>query len=389
MSSSSPRLLLLGLALLVVLVGYQVHAGGSLAGLPMHDFVEYWAAGRLLLAGENPYDPERVHELERQAGRTDEGILMWNPPWSLPFVAPFALLSVRSAHVAWLVINLGIIVLSCVLLWGRYGPQAPVLIALVIACTFQPTWFALLAGQISPLLLLGATLFLLCVERKWDLAAGAATTLLAIKPHLGYLFWLALLLWAVQQRRWRVLAGGAGAGVVLVAIAAAFDPLVLGHYWHTLTSQPPAQYRSPTLGTLIRMALDGGSFRWQFLALLPGLAWFARFWLRHRDAWNWGDRLPLLLLVSILTTAYGGWPFDLVLLLVPVLHLAAGLAAAPLRQRLVGVGVYVLGNALALWMMLCGVEYLGFIWITPLVLFAYLSLGHAPVHEPAPRPQPA
>ncbi len=375
--------LALAAALLVLLL--QARSGG-LAALPLHDFVEYWAAGRLLLAGDNPYDPERIHELERQAGRSDEGILMWNPPWALPLVLPFALLSVRTVHLVWLVVNLVLVAGCADLLWRHFGgPASRRVVALLVACTFLPTYFALIAGQISPWLLLGAAGFLVLVRRGHDLAAGAAAVLLAVKPHLAYLFWLALLLWAIRQRRWRVLAGGTLTGLALTAIAVALDPAVLGQYWHTLTHQPPAQYRSPTLGTLLRLALGGAAFGWQFLALLPGLAWFA--WFLHSRwqeglAWDWAEVLPLLLLVSVLTTAYGGWPFDLVLLLVPVLHVAARV-----RLRLAALALHVAINACALALLLQGVEYLAFIWMTPALLLSYLALLHAPVHEPAPGPR--
>jgi len=37
----------------------------GLSRLPLFDFVEYWAAGRLNAAGENPYDPEGIDEIGR------------------------------------------------------------------------------------------------------------------------------------------------------------------------------------------------------------------------------------------------------------------------------------------------------------------------------------
>src|SRR5262249_41648918 len=150
--------LALAAALLVLIL--QVRSGGLLA-LPLHDFVEYWAAGRLLLEGENPYDPERIRDMERQAGRSDEGILMWNPPWALPLVLPFALLDVRTGHLVWLLVNLVVVAGCADLLWRHFGGSAARrVVALLVACTFLPTYFALIAGQISPWLLLGAAGFL-------------------------------------------------------------------------------------------------------------------------------------------------------------------------------------------------------------------------------------
>src|SRR6266481_6343587 len=36
--------------------------------LPVLDFVEYWAAGRLFLAGDNPYSWDAMLELEKSVG---------------------------------------------------------------------------------------------------------------------------------------------------------------------------------------------------------------------------------------------------------------------------------------------------------------------------------
>jgi hypothetical protein len=371
--------------------------GHGWTALPFHDFVEYWAAGRLIVAGEDPYDHERMQELESQAGRSDEGILMWNPPWVLPLVAPLGLLDVRAAHMLWMLLNLGVIVLCADLLWRLYGgKESARIMSLILAFTFMPTWFAILAGQISPLLLLGAGAFLAFVRRGNDFAAGAATVLLAIKPHLAYLFWLALLFWAVNQRRWRVLLGGALTGLALTAIAIALDPGVLGQYWHTFTNAPPAHYRSPTLGTLIRLAVGDGTFRWQFLPMLPGGVWLIVHWRRHRQAWEWGEQMPMLLLVGMLTAAYGAWPFDLVLLLLPVVAAAAELSRNGLTQarsatdgffrrlclgivstlpgnRIAAVGMHLFINGLALMLLAQEAEYLAFVWMTPALLTAYLT----------------
>ena len=64
----------------------------------------------------------------------------------------------------------------------------------------------------------------------------------------------------------------------------------------------------------------------QFVPVAGGLAWFAYQWRRHGRAWDWADQLPWLLLVSFVTSPYGAWHFDLVLLLVAVVARAARFA---------------------------------------------------------------
>ncbi|MGH7224223.1 MAG: glycosyltransferase 87 family protein, partial [Gemmataceae bacterium] len=241
----------------------------------------------------------------------------------------------------------------------------------MLTFAFVPTLFCLTVGQIGPLLLLGAVGFLVAVKQRRDGWAGAAAVLLAVKPHLVYLFWIALLLWTLRRRRWAVLGGGLLAGGLAVGVALLCNPHVLNQYWFTFTHQPPAQYRSPTLGMALRLLLGEEHFRLQFLAMLPGLAWFALHWRRQRDAWDWSERLPMLLLVSMLTAAYGAWLFDLILLLVPVLQRAAAVRrdAWPLP-----LGVFAALNGLVVVQLTFEVEYFYFLWLTPALLLAYLAL---------------
>ena len=367
---------LLGAACLVAvgLLAVQfAQAPQVLARLQMYDFVEYWAAGHLLASGDNPYDGDRMHALERAAGRTEDGILMWNPPWTLPLVLPFGLLPVRTAHLIWLVVQLAVLLFCADRLWLLYGDREQRWVAWLLGLAFLPALFALTAGQITPLVLLGGVGFLTFMERKREALAGVAAVLLAIKPHLAYLFWLALLLWSIRERRWRTLAGGIVAGVLMTALPLLFNAYVLQQYWHTFTQSPPAQYRSPTIGTVLRLLLGEEHFRLQFLAMIPGLVWFVPYWWMWRRDWNWKEQLPLLLTVSVLTTAYGGWPFDLVLLLVPVIHAAATVARRGWNTgSLLAVILFVAIDGVAATQLALQVEYFWFIWITPAVLAAYV-----------------
>src|SRR6185369_3539554 len=113
------------------------------------------------------------------------------------------------------------------------------------ALLFVPTLFALQSGQIGPLLLLGAVLFLECERRGWHYAAGAATVLLAIKPHLAYLVWVAILCDAFARGRWRIVLGGALAGLVCSLLPLAFNAHVWQQYLDALANRPPSQWLSP------------------------------------------------------------------------------------------------------------------------------------------------
>jgi len=373
-----PYLLIGALAVaLLFLIGQFIVSPQALTALPLYDFVEYWAAGHLTLQGENPYDIQSMEQVQRDQGHEGQGILMWNPPWTLPLVLPLGLVDVRTAHLIWMALHFLILGFCADRLWLLYGGSADRRwVSWVLAVTFVPSYFALTAGQISPLILLGAVLFLHFNERRSDALMGAAAVLLAIKPHLCYLFWLALLFWAIRERRWKVLLSGAALGVALSAIPLAFDHQLFQHYWYAFTHQPPSQYRSPTLAQCLRMLIDPGNFRLQFLAMLPGLAWFVPYWIIKRRSWNWKEQLPMLLLVSFLTTAYGAWPFDLVLLLVPVMQVAARLQGVEwTRQRWAAIAVHVGIGLVAVLQLAFEVEFFWFIWMCPALLAAYVGFS--------------
>ena len=85
------------------------------------DFVEYWAATRLLLTGNNPYGPQELFDLQRSVGWNDSiPLLMWNPPWTLSFTLPFGLASFDVAYFM-ATVEYFIVVFCTKQLWFLYG----------------------------------------------------------------------------------------------------------------------------------------------------------------------------------------------------------------------------------------------------------------------------
>jgi hypothetical protein len=87
------------------------------------DFVEYWAAARLNLRGENPYDADRLLAEQRLAepGRAD-AVMMWNPPPALAAYMPLGALPARWATLLWVGLQLASVFVACDLLWRAYSP---------------------------------------------------------------------------------------------------------------------------------------------------------------------------------------------------------------------------------------------------------------------------
>jgi hypothetical protein len=353
------------------------------------DFVEYWSSGRLNLAGGNPYGSDELFALQRDYGcPEDRPVMMYNPPWALPFIMPFAALDYGTGRLAWLLVQFGLVLACAGAAWRLFGgPPGRRGVAWGLALTCFPTLIALRMGQIAPLMLAGLVGFLYFMRQSRGWLAGLALVPAMVKPQLFHLVWLALLLWAVRGRRWSVLGGAAVGLLAATGLALATNPNALAQYADVMAHHPPAECLSPTLGAVLRAAFGRERFWLQFLPPLVGVAWLVPYWLRHRCDWDWQEQLPLLLLVSLLTTSYGAWAFDLVVLLLPVLRSAAVLGRAGQRPvALAALAGYLAVNALALALNLCGVDGFWFLWMTPVALVAYLILDRRPVRLAACKP---
>ncbi len=311
--------------------------------VPLHDFVEYWTAAHALASHHNPYSVADMLPLQRALGWSEpEPLVVMSPPHFLPLLMPLALLhSYSLARLLWLVVSAGMFVLECFALWRLYGGcERQKWISVGVAALFFPVWHCLAVAQIGPLLLLGIVGFLWLERRGHLFLAGAALALTTFKPHLFYLVWLALLLWSVQRRGFRVLLGAAAAIGIGMAVALLLDPAALSQYATLVRSDYVWKYNSG-LGGVLRGLLQDQSHALQFLPMLPGLAALAWYWRKYRLAWHWSDRLPLLVTVSVLTAAYG-WPFDEVVLLVALLPVAVQCTSLPLMRK--PAAAWLLGN---------------------------------------------
>ena len=375
---------LVNLALLTVALAMVLISIGMMARAPLHnDFVEYWAAARVLLAGGDPYSPSAILTAELSTGFAGkQPLLMWNPPWTLPLILPFGALSYAQASTVWLLLNLAIVFTCADSLWREYGgePRRRWL-GWLLAASFFPLLTALGLGQLGPLILLGITLFLRYQGTR-PLLAGAATLLIAVKPQLLYLFWVALLLDCVQRRRWRLLAGAAGALLAASLLPLLLSPGLWRNYLDLAGSGEVLRNPSPNFGTLLRMHL--GNYAWlQFVPILVGAVWVVLFWQARRRSWTWSGQLPLLLLVSLVTTAYG-WLFDQIVLLPAIMQVAVPLTRRSRRLRLQVSAVYLAVSLLMVLFVAMRETGTAYTWTAPAWLVLYIVVRRGTASQTAP-----
>jgi hypothetical protein len=354
------------------------------------DFTAYWSAGRLNAAGQDPYDPGQVLRTERMIGWAPARPLMiYCPPSTLPLVMLVGWMSYAVARRVWLILQIGVTLCCAHCLWQHYrGPPRLRWLAPLLALVFFPVIASLMVGQLGPTLLLGLVGFQHYARRDQWWQAGVCLALLALKPQLVPVLWVAVLLWAVAKRRWPVLLACCAALATWTGIAAALNPRVLGQYVRYALSSPPSEWVTPTLGAMLRQIFGPEKYWLQFVPPVAGVVWLAFYWRGHRGSWDWDAELPPLLLVSLLTSPFA-WIHDYVVLLVVLIQAAA----VPLSNGRTGVAIwsavgYELISALALaWAILdLGPPLAAFSgWVAPAFLIWYLVARRAMAAQSAPR----
>jgi Glycosyltransferase family 87 len=319
--------------ILVLCLGLIVIGYAALRPLP--DFVEYWASAHQLVAGKNPYSLPEILNLERPLGCSRPVPLMnLTPPWTLPLIAPLGL--TKSYSVAWIVwtSTLAFILWSSTrLLLDLYSggvrvfPSESYAGEAILGFTFFPSLGCLALAQITPFALMGIAGFLWFEERKRYALGGICLALATIKPHLVYLVLLGVLFSSWQKRKSALLFSMASVLSFFGAVAMLMRPSVLADYW-ALSRSGYMRIFPAALGAMMRYPFQSRDmFPLQFVPAVFGTIWFLFYWSKHRHGWDWKVQMPVLVTASVLTTAYG-WTFDQVLLVIPIVAVAARYVAA-------------------------------------------------------------
>jgi hypothetical protein len=345
------------------------------------DFIQYWALERQLAHGANPYDESALLGIERSVGFDKPGALMsLSPPVGFAFGVPLGWVGVKAALVMWLLLLLACLSVSVAVLWLLHGrPQSR---WHVIAIGFPPTLWCLISGQLGIFFLLDVVLFLYFVRsRPW--LAGASLVLGALKPHLFLPCGVALLLWSLFRREFRVLGGFAAALAIACISSMAVDAQVWNQYAHMMRGNSIVDQFIPTVSMVLRFGIHPAA-RW--IELVPEAAaclWAAWYFWTRREQWDWNREGLLVLLVSVACTPYS-WYCDQTLLFPAVL------VALYRAEKSVA--------ALVLFVAIAGAGMVGFlaqipmtssyyVWTAPAWLLWYLYAtpkAHAPAEAVSP-----
>jgi alpha-1,2-mannosyltransferase len=178
------------------------------------DFINLWTAGRLVREGRaaTVFDVDGFHGVQEALVGQEFPLHLWSyPPHFLFIVAPLGLFGYLGALALWSLVTVALYA-------GAAGYPRPLTMAVLAAA--PATLVNLTCGQTGAL----AAAFLfggLRLMPTRPVAAGVLFGLLTVKPQLGLLVPLVLLV----DRRWAVIAWAAFTTILLVALSAAvFGP---------------------------------------------------------------------------------------------------------------------------------------------------------------------
>ena len=260
------------------------------------DWPAFATGGRLIV--EDPghlydLDTQRRVQLEVTEGRTlvtpgIKGILPFlAPAWVAFFVVPFELLGTDLGGRLWMLAGLACLAIGLLLAGIRWpskhqrmvvaitiAPNAPrrAFGSALPAFASVPTALLLLNAQLDGFVALGIGAALALWTQPF--LAGLCLGLTLLKPQLVLPLGAALLL----ARRWRVLAGWAVAGLVLLAASSALNPRWVLEWLPALggTVKPISrEVDLPHLGTLLPDAYQGWAVGFLTLVALAAVLWAA------------------------------------------------------------------------------------------------------------------
>lgn len=339
------------------------------------DFLQVWSAGRLALAGENPYDGAAMFDLQ-MANRAPQqyAAMMWVPPWGLAVALPFGALPIGAAQLLWTLGQFALAITAAIWLWRVYG-GAPgrAWIPAALALGFGPLWWQTLVGQYAGLLLFALAGFVAAHRANRPLIAGACLFFVALKPHLFALLAVGLILDALRTgfARKVVLGGALALGAAALAVTA-LNPALWEWYAASATGSSPyypalRDWLNPTPQSWARSALPGRPFWVQFVPLAVAVPVFALYWWRRGGANLWPNALPWVVPVGLLVAPYGSWPSDHTLFLLPLVWVAVRLDATgwAVRARGALVALYAAANVAVVLSLHAGIEPRFYVWMWP------------------------
>jgi hypothetical protein len=297
--------------LVLIFVGGAIFVAATMCSyaLPVQDLAQYWAAAHLL--PQNPYSMDLTSRFEQSAGIYSTPLITKMPPWALVTFLPLGLFGYHVSFALWAVASV-VIVGWCTYAVGRNVYPGTSIAPAVLPFIFGPTFVLLMLGQYTVFVLLGVILFCLFIQHEREWLAGASLLFVVGKPHIAFLFLIAIACWIVYRRRWVVFLSGSITLAAACLLAVLINTQVFQQFRERSLLVVHERESYPNLGGILY-----STFGLHWLALLPqalGMLWVIYYWTKNRAIWKWEYHGLVVLLVSV-SCSYYSYPYDQILCL--------------------------------------------------------------------------
>jgi hypothetical protein len=322
--------LILALAAYLAAIAWELNSGAT-GGAALHiDFVAFWAAAKLALAGEavSAFDPQALVAAQSLAPDGAWGTYFWHyPPGFHLLITPLGLLGFSAAFAVFSAVAIGLYILA-LSGWARPVPGG-----LGLAVAAPPVAFVLVTGNASLLWVAALLSALSLLARKRPRGAGAMIALLTLKPQLGLLIPVAL----IAGRHWRALLWAAAVTAAIAAVTTAV--FGVGYWAEFFRAMARATGRFEVHGANAVTMITWYAFArlfgaghetalaLQMLSLAAAAGAVGLLWSRRGIAMDL--KIAALCLATLISTPYA-YQYELVLAVAGALFLArAGLGHSP------------------------------------------------------------
>jgi len=177
----------------------------------------------------------------------------------------------------------------------------------------------------------------------------------------------------ITQRRWKILLAGLVIGLAAILATLLVNGQIYSQYFNAIQDYPYDQWATPTIGSYLRLFWLGVDKFWaQYLPALFGLGWLAVYYWKHRKNWIWRDQVPLLSIISLLTSPYA-WTYDAVIILPAILFATSTLSRQNKTLSIVFWSAFLAINLCNL-MLHTQLSDFWFLWLTPAYFLWFLGV---------------
>jgi len=232
---------------MVVVCFWHIHMIDRNMPQNRNDLLPRWVGIRAAMRGEDPYSAGALREMQtayygRPLTAAESGIEpqgFYHPAYAVIVLGPFALLPWSAARLLFLVIA-PLMLAAGFWFWAR-ELKGSTQVAWIATCLTLASWPMMWALRLQqPTLLTAAFVFIAyaMIVRGRDIPAGILLAASTIKPQLVGVLILWLFLWAVLQRRYRLLASFVCAMAALLIPTEILVPDWFPRWIHSVAAYP-------------------------------------------------------------------------------------------------------------------------------------------------------